>query len=245
MNITQFLRDLVNHTHSLSIIDSIKITPEENSVRIDSISEDKSIILMGHTLDVVDDFEDTFGLTNLTKLKYLLNCSEYQNNSTISVTKEKIKNKEIPTGLHFVNETSDFQNSFKFMSEALINSKISSLTFKVNTWNVDFEPTAAAISKFKAQAGANSEESIFNVRVKNNNLIFQFGEDNNHNGSLIFCPNVQGKLKHEHSWPIKQVQDILSLEGEKQMLFADVGALQITVTTELVVYNYIIPAVLK
>jgi len=200
---------------------------------------------MGKTTDVVDDVDAVFGLSNLNKLKFLLNCQEYKNNPTITVIKEIIKGQDTPTGLHFVNEQSDFTNTFKFMSDLIISAKIKSLTFKVPSWNIDIMPTQAVIDKFKIQSNANSEESIFTVKIKDNNLMFQFGEDNNHNGSLIFHPNINNKMKHEHCWPIKQVVDVLSLQGQKRFKLSDNGALQISVTTDIAEYNYILLAVVK
>ena len=87
-----------------------------------------------------------------------------------------------------------------------------------------------------------SEEPVFQVKTENGNLVFFFGDASTHAGSFIFEAGVTGKLKQVWSWPISQVLNILSLDGDKVMKIADAGAMMITVNSGLASYDYILPA---
>jgi hypothetical protein len=100
----------------------------------------------------------------------------------------------------------------------------------------------SAISRLKLQAAVHTEETVFQVRTEDDNLIFFFGDASTHAGSFVFQPNVGGKLKHTWSWPVSQVQSILGLDGKVTMKIADAGAMQITVDSGVAEYNYILPA---
>jgi len=97
----------------------------------------------------------------------------------------------------------------------------------------------------KYQAAAHSEETTFQVKTEDTDLVFSFGDASTHAGNFVFQSGVSGKLKQTWSWPVSQIQSILSLSGDVTMRIADVGALQITVDSGLAEYNYILPAQAK
>ena len=94
----------------------------------------------------------------------------------------------------------------------------------------------------KFQAQAHTEETVFQVTTKDNNLVFSFGDASTHAGSFIFQSGVDGKLKQTWSWPVVQMMSILNLAGDITMKIADAGAMQITVDSGIAVYDYILPA---
>jgi hypothetical protein len=128
------------------------------------------------------------------------------------------------------------------MNQDIINEKLKSVKYKGQGWDVEFEPTVAAIQRLKFQAAAHTEETVFQVSTDNGNLVFSFGDSSTHAGSFVFQSGVTGKLKQTWSWPVNQVQSILGLAGDITMRIADVGALNITVDSGTAVYNYILPA---
>jgi hypothetical protein len=128
------------------------------------------------------------------------------------------------------------------MNSEIINEKLKTVKFKGATWDVEFEPTMAAIGRLKLQAAAHTEETVFQVRTEDNNLVFFFGDASTHAGSFVFQPSVTGKLKHTWAWPVSQVQSILNLDGKITMKISDAGAMQITVDSGVAEYNYILPA---
>jgi hypothetical protein len=237
-----FLQDLVAHTHSLGFLPLVKITSTDKETNIESMSEDRSVIVNAKTHNPVDDFEGTFGMPNLNKLDIHLKCPEYKENAKINVVKQQRNNEEIPTGLHFVNAAGDFENDYRFMNQDIINERLKSVKFKGAKWDIEFQPSMASIQRLKFQAQAHSEESVFQVATKDENLVFSFGDASTHAGSFVFQSGVTGKLKQTWSWPVIQMMSILNLNGDITMKIADAGAMQITVDSGIAVYDYILPA---
>ena len=235
------LQDIVAHTHSLGFLPLVKVTNEEGTF-VESMAEDRSVILSAKTHNSVDEFEGTFGMPNLNKLDLHLKCPEYKENAKINVVTAERNGNTVPTGIHFENAAGDFVNDYRFMSSEIINEKLKTVKFKGAKWDIEFEPTLAAIQRLKFQAQAHSEENTFQVKTEDGNLVISFGDASTHAGSFVFQPEVSGKLKQVWSWPVNAVMSILNLPGDKKMMIADAGALQITVNSGLAEYNYILPA---
>ena len=123
-----FLQDLVAHTHSLGFLPLVKVTASTTEATIESMAEDRSVILNAKTKAPVDEFEGVFGMPNLNKLDILLKCPEYKENFTINVVKQERDGETIPTGLHFANGAGDFENDYRFMNQNIINDKLQSWT---------------------------------------------------------------------------------------------------------------------
>lgn len=237
-----FLQDLVAHTHSLGFLPLVKVTASAKETKIESMAEDRSVILNATTHTPVDNLEGTFGMPNLNKLDLHLKCPEYKEGAGINIVKQNRNGEDIPTGLHFQNATGDFENDYRFMNQDIINEKLKSVKFKGSTWDVEFEPTVAAIQRLKYQAAAHTEESVFQVSTDGSNLVFSFGDASTHAGSFTFQSGITGKLKQTWSWPVNAVQSILALSGDITMRIADAGALGITIDSGTAVYEYILPA---
>jgi hypothetical protein len=240
--IKDILTDIVAHTHSLGFLPLVKITGDKTTTTIESMAEDRSVIVTASAHKAVDEFDGTFGMPNLDKLSLHLKNPEYKENAEINVTKAERNGTAIPVGLHFENQAGDFQNDYRFMNSDIINEKLKTVKFKGANWDVSFEPTMAAIGRLKLQAAAHSEETVFQVRTEDGNLVFFFGDASTHAGSFVFQHDVGGKLKHTWSWPVSQVQSILNLNGNITMKISDAGAMQITVDSGVTEYNYILPA---
>lgn len=236
------LQDLVAHTHSLGFIPLVKVSSTDQATEIEAMAEDRSVIVNAKTKTPVAELEGIFGMPNLNKLDIHLKCPEYKENAKISVVVANRNGEDIPTGLHFENATGDFKNDYRFMSTEIINEKLKSVKFKGAKWDIEFEPSVASIQKLKFQANANVEETVFQVRTENDNLVFSFGDASTHAGEFIFHAGVTGKLKQTWSWPVIQVMSILNLPGDVTMKIADVGAMMITVDSGIAEYNYILPA---
>ncbi len=236
------LQDLVAHTHSLGFLPLIKITGEEDATTIESMAEDRSVIVSAKTHTPVSEFEGVFGMPNLDKLALHLKNPEYKENAKIEVISAERNSKEIPVSLHFENATGDFQNDYRFMNTEIINEKLKSVKFKGASWDIEFEPSLASIGRLKLQASAHSEENVFQVKTEDGNLVFFFGDASTHAGSFVFHSGVKAKLKQTWAWPVTQVMSILGLDGDKTMKIADAGAMMITVNSGLAEYDYILPA---
>ena len=235
------LQDIVAHTHSLGFLSLVKVSNDEGT-QIDSMAEDRSVILSATAHNPVAEFKGTFGMPNLDKLNLHLKNPEYKDNAKIEVVEAERNGETIPTHIHFENAAGDFQNDYRFMNKAIIEEKLKTVKFKGATWNVTITPSVASIARMKLQSAAHSEEPVFNVKTKDGNLVFSFGDASTHAGEFVFQHGVEGTLQHTWSWPVSQVQSILNLDGDVTMSISDQGAMMISVNSGMVKYDYILPA---
>lgn len=236
-----YLQDIVQHTHSLGIIDLVKIIGNENTTTVEAVGEERTVIMQAQFHNPVPEFIGTFGMPNLSKLNTILNIPEYKDDAKLTITKKD----DLPTGVHFENRDSDFKNDYRFMSAEIVNDQLKTVKFKGVRWGVEVEPSVAAIQRLKFQAQANSGETTFIAKTENNNLTFYFGDHSSHAGNFVFAHDIAGTLTKAWSWPLNAVISILSLSGDKMIRFSDEGAAQITVDSGLATYNYILPAQTK
>jgi hypothetical protein len=236
------LQDIVSHTYSLGFITTLKVTADNNTTTVDSMADDRSVIITGTTHTPVKEFFGVFGMPDLNKLAYHLKNPEYKEKAKIDVKQETRDGELMPTHMHFENAAGDFQNDYRFMDRRIIEEKLKSVKFKGNSWDIEIEPTAASIARMKLMYGAHSEEKVFYVKTENNNLNFCFGDDNTHSGKFTFQHGITGKLSHIWAWPIPQIIAILGLDGDKKLSITDQGAMKITVDSGMAKYDYILPA---
>jgi hypothetical protein len=236
------LQDIVAHTHALGFLSLVKVTSENNSTSIDSMAEDRSVIMTATTHNAVNEFAGTFGMPNLDKLNLHLKNPEYKENAKIDVVVANRNGEDIPTHIHFENASGDFENDYRFMNKAIIEEKLKTVKFKGASWNVSFSPSVASITRMKLMSAAHSEEPVFNVQTRNDGLVFSFGDASTHAGEFVFQHDVGGTLQHTWSWPVAQVQSILNLDGAITMSISDQGAMMISVDSGLAKYDYILPA---
>jgi len=235
------LQDIVAHTHSLGFLALVKVSTDEGT-QIDSMADDRSVILTATTSNPVAEFTGTFGMPNLDKLALHLKNPEYQKDAKIDVIEAERNGETIPTHIHFENAAGDFQNDYRFMNKAIIEEKLKTVKFKGATWDVEVNPTQASIARMKLMSAAHSEEPTFNVKTTDGNLVFSFGDASTHAGEFDFQKDIEGSLQHTWSWPVAQVQAILGLTGDLSMSISDQGAMKISVNSGMATYDYILPA---
>jgi hypothetical protein len=238
-----FLTDIVAHTQALGVIDTIKVSGDDTTTTIESVSEDRSVILNATFNTANPEFAGVFGMPNLSKLNTILNIPEYRENEHITVTKTPRNGDMIPVGVHFENATGDFKNEYRFMTSEMVNEKLKSVKFKGTTWVITLEPTVSSITRLKFQSQANSEEKMFKASTKpNGDLVFAFGDHSTHAGEFVFQSAVSGKLNTSWSWPVGLFLAILNLQGDKSIQFSNDGVAKITVDSGLIKYEYLLPA---
>ena len=236
------LQDIVAHTHALGFLNILKVNGDDAQTGIDSMAEDRSVILQATTKAAQVELKGTFGMPNLNKLDIHLKCPEYKDGASIDVVTAERNGATIPVGIHFENASKDFKNDYRFMNAEIINEKLKTVKFKGASWDVEVQPTMAAIQRFKLQATANAEETVFTVMTDSGDLKFKFGDASTHAGEFVFQPGITGQLKNEWAWPVAQVLAVLGLNGDKTMRISDQGAMQISVDSGLATYDYILPA---
>ena len=238
------LRDIVKHTHGLGFLDLVKIAGTSDETTIDSMAEDRSVILQGSFHKPQSEMVGTFGMPQLNKLDIHLKCPEYKDKAKISVLTGERNGASVPTGIHFENEKGDFKNDYRFMNAEIINEKLKTVKFKGVKWDVEIEPSVASVQRFNFQSIANTEHNSFVVRTEDGNLIFSFGDAASHGGEFVFANGVDGTLNKGWSWPVGQVLQILKLSDSAKVTlhFSNEGAMQVSVDSGLGKYQYIIPA---
>jgi hypothetical protein len=244
--VKSILKDLVAHTHSLGFINLVKITGDDDKTSIEALAENRTVIVQAEANTPVPEFKGTFGLPNLSKLDLHLKNPEYKEGGSIDVIWEIRNNENRPVMIHFENAAGDFKNDYKLMGTELINEKLKTVKFKGSgVWQVEFEPSVTSMGRFKLQAAAHSEETVFLVKTESDQLKFYFGDANTHEGSFTFQTDITGKLRQNWSYPITQFVSILNLDGDKTVKFSDDGVALITVNSGIAKYNYYIPAQTK
>ena len=134
------LQDVVAHTHALGFLSLVKVSNDEGT-QIDSMAEDRSVIMSAQTSSPVAEFVGTFGMPNLDKLSLHLKNPEYKDNAKIDVVQAERNGEVVPTHIHFENAAGDFQNDYRFMNKAIIEEKLKTVKFKGASWNVEFAPS--------------------------------------------------------------------------------------------------------
>jgi hypothetical protein len=238
------LQDIVSHTQNLGFLTTVKVSGSEDKTVINSMADDKSVIMEAETANPYPQMVGTFGMPQLNKLKYLLDGPEYKEDAKIEITTAERNGETVPVGIHFENKDGDFKNDYRFMLAEVINEKLKTVKFRGVRWDVEIEPTVAAVQRFNFQAGANPEHPTFLARTENGNLKFVFGDASTHGGEFVFATDVTGKLQRGWTWPVMPILSILKIAdvNNTKMSLSDEGAIQITLDSGLATYKYIIPA---
>jgi hypothetical protein len=238
------LQDIVSHTQNLGFLTTVKVTGTESKTVINSMADDRSVIMEAETAAPHPDMIGVFGMPQLNKLKYLVDGPEYKENAKISITTAERNGEVIPVGIHFENKDGDFKNDYRFMNTEVINEKMKTVKFRGVKWDVEIEPTVSAVQRFNFQAGANSEHPTFLAKTDGDKLKFIFGDASTHGGEFIFAMGVTGKLDRGWTWPVMPILSILKIAdvNNTKMSLSNEGAIQITLDSGLATYKYIIPA---
>lgn len=238
------LKDIVAHTNKLGFLNIVKVTGDEQKTLIDSMADDRSVIMYAETANPYPQMIGTFGMPQLEKLRYLVDGNEYQADSKIDLMTADRNGETIPVGLHFENKAGDFKNDYRFMNSDIINEKLKTVKFRGVNWHVEVSPTVSAVQRFQFQAGANTEHTNFIAKTDGDKLIFTFGDQSSHAGEFTFATGVTGKITKAWSWPVAQVLAILKIADANNttLSFSNEGAMQITLDSGIATYKYIIPA---
>ena len=238
------LQDIVNHTNKLGFLNIVKVTGDDQKTQVDSMADDRSVIMYAETKDPQPSMKGVFGMPQLEKLRYLVEGKEYQDGAKIEVVTANRNGEDLPVGLHFENKDGDFKNDYRFMNTEIINEKLKTVKFRGVNWHVEVAPTVAAIQRFQFQAGANTEHATFLAKTDNDKLVFIFGDQSSHGGEFVFATGVTGKLNKAWTWPVNAVLSILKIAdgNNTKMSFSNDGAMQIELDSGIATYKYIIPA---
>jgi hypothetical protein len=238
------LSDIVSHTHNLGMLALVKMVSDSKVSKVTSMSDDRWVVLFAETNQPYLELEGTVGMTQLNKLKYLVDCAEYQEDPKIEMVREMRNGVNVPVGLHFENQAGDFKNDYRFMTAELVDAKLKDVTFRGAKWQVEVTPSLQAIQRFQFQASVNSEHNTVLIKTEKDDLKFVFGDPSSHSGEFVFASGITGKLTKTYTWPVAALLSILKIADVNNctVSISDLGALQITMDSGIAVYKYIISA---
>lgn len=240
-----YLLDLIQHTHGMGVIETVKIVGDANETNVAAVSDDRTLIINGKFKTVIPGFDGIFGMPNLAKLRTIVGFEDYDDSSTILVKKEQRDGVDVPTTIHFETANKDFINDYRLMAKQVVEDKVKTVSFKGATWNIEFEPTLAGIQRLKKQSQANSEEINFKVNTDGNDLKIYFGDASTHSGNFVFHPGVTGTLSRGWYWPVKVFLSIMDLPGDKTLRISDSGVIEVNVESEYGTWQYLLPGQTK
>ena len=151
-------------------------------------------------------------------------------------------------GLDFENKAGDFNNFYRFVSRAVIESKSRSLVDRQTPPpSVVFTPTVQAAQRLKFQAQANSGDDLITVKTVGHDLKFAFGDVSSHEGSFTFhkLTDPSMKLAHSYMWTVDCVQRVLNLPGDKEISIVEIAPsalMVVKVDSGLGVYEFKFPS---
>jgi len=243
--IKDILIDIVAHTTSLGF-PFAKIQGTKKETVIESIADQEKLVVKATTHNPIKELEGIFGLPNLSTLNHILKNPEYKENPHIEIVYLDKNGKSTPNSIFFENEDKDFNNSYKLMTTEVVNARLGSFQVNLPTFTIEFTPSINSVQRLKLQAQVHSDEDMFKSKLENQNLVVSFGGiSSTHVGSFVFQSGIEGKLKNTFIWPLTEVINILSLDGDMTMKISDEGLMMITVDSGLATYDYIIPAITK
>lgn len=241
MALLDAFKDIVEHTHALGFIETVKLVGTPTDAKIETIDSDKTVVIYGEMYQPITGIESTIGLSRLAVLKgYMDSHTE----STLTIVSEpRAGGADLPTEIEF-NDKKGFVSNYRFISEAMISEHIKVPPFRGATWNITFEPTKKSIARLAQQQGIlGGFEKRFTVSVDSKNTInFNIGSGPNDRTVVPFQEHVNGTLKHAWTYPLTQVLSILKLSGNVKLSFSDMGAMKIDIDSGLGKYTYILPA---
>jgi hypothetical protein len=80
-----YLQDLVQHTFGLGTIELLKITGSSKETVVNTIADDRTVVIEAKFKNPVPEFVGTFGMPNLGKLKTILGIEVYREDAKLSI----------------------------------------------------------------------------------------------------------------------------------------------------------------
>ena len=236
------LLDVIKHTQGLGFIDTVKVDGSDKATVFEAMESNKTVVLDARALKPEPHLAGEFGMGRLNILQGYLNFANYKtDDAKISVTrKDRDDKKDVPQEITF-NDGNGQKSVYRFMSSDMIPYA----RYKGTAWDVSVEPSNSKIKEFQEIAGILSgTEPYFLAKTEDGKLKFSIGEEGADRAEITIAEDVTGELKGELYWPTSEVISILKLginENPKIDITAR-GALQVTITSPLVEYRYILPA---
>lgn len=242
----EVLLDLIRHTGGLGFLDTVKVFGTADKTEIESMDNDRTVILKATLKTPVPDLVGEFGMTRFNILQGFLGFANYRtDSSSIRIkTKERAGGKTVPEELVF-SDGQGQSSTYRFMSADLIPEQAK---FLGTSWDVEVEPSRSKILEFIQMSSIlNSIEHYFLVKTVDNSLRFYIGDEQaaTDRACVIIEPDLKtGTLSGELYWDSVPIAPILKLglDENVKLHFSNRGALQISMSSSLADYKFICPA---
>lgn len=238
----ELFKDILDHTHALGFITELKITGDEDSTLIETIDENNRVVIKGHLKEPHPELIGEFGIGRLGVLKGIVDYPNLKTDEATATVVTKDRNGVIVPDEIVFSDGKGTPWNHRFMSAELVREQVD---FRGVDWTVEVTPTASEIRDFAYKTGVYaSDETLFTVKEEGGELRFYIGE----NGGTYVAIETEDKVKFKgaHKWPFSEVIRVLKIdEGNALVSIYDapkMGAMQITVETNLAKWLYIFPA---
>ena len=243
------LKDIVKHTHSLGIIQAVKVTTDDNSTVLDAMDDDRTVVLRAKMHNRVEEFAGKFGMGRLGVTSGYLSYENTDDSgksygADISVGTMERNGETVPSEFKF-SMKGVFDATYRVISSELVDSQIKTANFRGAKWDVEIMPSSKAVKDLQTFAGILSAyDPLFTVKTEGNDLLFHIGDAATDKLSLKFATNVEGTLSTGWSFPLATVLTILKLGDTSTMSIkiSDLGAMAIHIDSGMGLYEYILPA---
>lgn len=243
------LKDIVKHTHSLGIIQAVKVTTDDTATTLDAMDDDRTVVLRATLHDRVAAFDGKFGLGRLGVLNGYLsyetsNSEGERVSADVEIGRTERNGEEVPSEFNFT-VPGVFNSTYRVIVSELVDAQIKTANFKGAKWDVEIMPTQQAVKDLQTFSGIlGSYDPLFTVKTEDGNLVFTIGDASTDRIRHQFAANVNGELKTGWSFPLSTVLTILRLGDTSTMSIkiSDQGAMMIQVDSGLGLYEYILPA---
>lgn len=239
------LKDIIKHTHGLGFITDIKIYNDEEGVtRVESIAEDRTVVIYGSLAQPIESVIHEIGLHRIAVLDGYINFPPFQtSDASITIEEETRQGEAILSEIKFDSKEGHVAH-YRFMGPQAVE-QIKIPAFKGASWDVVVEPSSQNMNHLKYFNNVLGQyEAVFTPRVIDGTLCLNIGSGASDRSTIPFANGVDGDLKTPWSYPLARVLSILKLSESSNctMSFSDKGALKIQLDSGLGRYEYIVPA---
>lgn len=240
------LTDVLKHTISLGVLDTLKVTGDERGTRVESYTSDTNLVFKCNIKKPIKEFTGEFGMTSLGILKGLLDFAPFRTDeATISVKIEKRNNINQPTEIVF-NDADGRPAYYRLTAAEVIPVQP---TMPPAQWDIEFVPSNSKIAELTKLASIfTAVEKIVCVKMVDNELRFYIGDEgsSSHRSYVVIEKGVTGTIP-ELYWDIDRILNVFRLISPDTTLSTKVsimakGLMQISIETEHAVYLYLLPA---
>lgn len=246
--IKDIFTDILDHTHGLGFIDTVKIVGGEEGTDVLAKEESQKVVMYGKLLQPSDELKGTIGLSRMSVLSGYLRFPAFQDESaSISIQTAERGGETVPANIEF-SASGGHRGVYRFMSPELVEEQVKIPRFMVNEWDVVFSPTSGNLKDLSYFAGILSGfDPRFVAKTDDNgNLKLSIGSNSSDNANVPFASDVSGTLSGKWAWSLPETLSVLKLGMSAQsctMSFSEKGALKISMITEYGSYDYVLPAV--